>query len=117
MLASTALALLLSQTALASRESAGGGGRGVGDARLARVRVDARWDTDTRRLHVSVTRQRARDAPGTHADAPGRLERFRGEMRMRLSPARTLRARRRAGGDVRLFFGPSQSRDAADGAD
>ena len=43
---------------------------------LARVRVDARWDTRTQRLHVSVTRQRARYAPGTHDDAQGASRAF-----------------------------------------
>ena len=56
-LASTALALLLSQTSARFAWNLPVAVAVVWATHaLARVRVDARWDTDTRRLHVSVTR-------------------------------------------------------------
>ena len=77
MLASTALALVLSQTSARFAANLPVAVAVVWATHaLARVRVDARWDTRTRRLHVSVTRQRARDAPGTHDDAPGASRAF-----------------------------------------
>ena len=76
-LASTALALVLSQTSARFAANLPVAVAVVWATHaLARVRVDARWDTRTRRLHVSVTRQRARDAPGTHDDAPGASRAF-----------------------------------------
>ena len=76
-LASTALALVLSQTSARFAANLPVAVAVVWATHaLARVRVDARWDTRTRRLHVSVTRQRARDAPWTHDDAPGASRAF-----------------------------------------
>ena len=76
-LASTALSLVLSQTSARFAANLPVAVAVVWATHaLARVRVDARWDTRTRRLHVSVTRQRARDAPGTHDDAPGASRAF-----------------------------------------
>ena len=84
---------------------------------LARVRVDARWDTDTRRLHVSVTRQRARATRGTHADAPG-ASRSVFEARWRCALAGSDSCARGVGaeGTSACSSEPSRFRDAADGA-
>ena len=117
-LASTALALLLSQTSARFAWNLPVAVAVVWATHaLARVRVDARWDTDTRRLHVSVTRQRARDAPGTHADAPGASRAFsRRDADAPLAGSDSARAASEPEGTSACSSEPSQSRDAADGA-
>ena len=117
-LASTALALLLSQTSARFAWNLPVAVAVVWATHaLARVRVDARWDTGTRRLHVSVTRQRARDAPGTHADAPGASRAFsRRDADAPLAGSDAARAASEPEGTSACSSEPSQSRDAADGA-
>ena len=117
-LASTALALLLSQTSARFAWNLPVAVAVVWATHaLARVRVDARWDTGTRRLHVSVTRQRARDAPGTHADAPGASRAFsRRDADAPLAGSDAARAASEPEGTSACSSEPSQLRDAADGA-
>jgi sorting nexin-13 len=117
-LASTALALLLSQTSARFAWNLPVAVAVVWATHaLARVRVDARWDTGTRRLHVSVTRQRARDAPGTHADAPGASRAFsRRDADAPLAGSDAAHAASEPEGTSACSSEPSQSRDAADGA-
>ena len=118
MLASTALALLLSQTSARFAWNLPVAVAVVWATHaLARVRVDARWDTGTRRLHVSVTRQRARDAPGTHADAPGASRAFsRRDADAPLAGSDAARAASEPEGTSACSSEPSHFRDAADGA-
>ena len=76
-LASTALALLLSQTSARFAWNLPVAVAVVWATHaLARVRVDARWDTRTRCVRVSVTRLGARYAPGTPDDASGASRAF-----------------------------------------